>query len=506
MDIVLTDPRVSRRHAVVRLEGARLTVEDLGSSAGTAVNGTTIAGPTTARGGRPGGGRAHRADRPLDALGQPSRPSPSRAPEPPVAPSRARPRRRARPGRGPPPRTRRRAGAPGGDARRSPAWRWRAFCLLCVWMPVLGRATGTDSVWSLDPAGFRIQGIAGRPPRGPRRPPDGSRRRRTTTWTPSACPWRWPRPSRAGSWRGCPLFLAAVDVDGADRELGLAVFALGRHRPGGLRRGRASRASRASAARRRCPRGRCCWWPRAAAVGGLIVTIASPLDWISSGFTEYGGFDDNVGAGGWLVVLSLAVVVASVLALGGRPRRRPARRALLRHLRGGARRPRASRSRPGRPSRSGLPDGDRAEPDPDRIGHRPHLHGHRRGDARPGPRRGARRQPSLSSAARSHSRSSQASSSCRPRCSSPRVATRVAVGEGRRIGQRRLDLGDARLDAGDLALQPPHLALAARARRAALGRARRRRLRSRPRGAGAGRRRRGRRRLRPRRAACSRSA
>ncbi len=50
MDIVLTDPRVSRRHAVVRLEGTALTVEDLGSSAGTAVNGTTIAGPTTARG------------------------------------------------------------------------------------------------------------------------------------------------------------------------------------------------------------------------------------------------------------------------------------------------------------------------------------------------------------------------------------------------------------------------------------------------------------------------
>ncbi len=50
-------------------------------------------------------------------------------------------------------------------------------------------------------------------------------------------------------------------------------------------------------------------------VGGLIVTIASPLDWISSGLTDYGGFDDSVGAGGWLVVLSLAVVVASVLAL-----------------------------------------------------------------------------------------------------------------------------------------------------------------------------------------------
>jgi hypothetical protein len=52
------------------------------------------------------------------------------------------------------------------------------------------------------------------------------------------------------------------------------------------------------------------------ATGGLLATIAAPLTWISSGFSDHGGFDPPVGAGGWLVVLSLGIVVASILALG----------------------------------------------------------------------------------------------------------------------------------------------------------------------------------------------
>lgn len=47
MDVVLNDPRVSRRHARIGIEGARLLIEDLGSTGGTAVNGTVIAEPTT---------------------------------------------------------------------------------------------------------------------------------------------------------------------------------------------------------------------------------------------------------------------------------------------------------------------------------------------------------------------------------------------------------------------------------------------------------------------------
>ena len=47
LDVVLTDPRVSRRHARVRIDGARLVVEDLASTDGVAVNGARIEEPTT---------------------------------------------------------------------------------------------------------------------------------------------------------------------------------------------------------------------------------------------------------------------------------------------------------------------------------------------------------------------------------------------------------------------------------------------------------------------------
>ncbi|MGB0581292.1 MAG: FHA domain-containing protein [Limisphaerales bacterium] len=42
-----TDPSISRRHVAVRLKGSKLEVEDLGSSWGTMVNGTSISSPTS---------------------------------------------------------------------------------------------------------------------------------------------------------------------------------------------------------------------------------------------------------------------------------------------------------------------------------------------------------------------------------------------------------------------------------------------------------------------------
>jgi adenylate cyclase len=44
--VLLVDPEVSRRHAVVRLSGDDLTIEDLGSTNGTTVNGNAISAPT----------------------------------------------------------------------------------------------------------------------------------------------------------------------------------------------------------------------------------------------------------------------------------------------------------------------------------------------------------------------------------------------------------------------------------------------------------------------------
>jgi predicted component of type VI protein secretion system len=50
-DITLTDPDVSRRHAAIRIAAGEVTIEDLGSTNGTLVNGETITEPRTLRDG-----------------------------------------------------------------------------------------------------------------------------------------------------------------------------------------------------------------------------------------------------------------------------------------------------------------------------------------------------------------------------------------------------------------------------------------------------------------------
>jgi predicted component of type VI protein secretion system len=50
-DITLTDPDVSRRHAAIRIAAGEVTIEDLGSTNGTLVNGDTITEPRTLRDG-----------------------------------------------------------------------------------------------------------------------------------------------------------------------------------------------------------------------------------------------------------------------------------------------------------------------------------------------------------------------------------------------------------------------------------------------------------------------
>lgn len=44
-DIVLPDPEVSRRHAMIQVEGPVASIQDLGSTNGTYVNGHLTAGP-----------------------------------------------------------------------------------------------------------------------------------------------------------------------------------------------------------------------------------------------------------------------------------------------------------------------------------------------------------------------------------------------------------------------------------------------------------------------------
>jgi pSer/pThr/pTyr-binding forkhead associated (FHA) protein len=48
-DVRLLDPEASRRHAVMRQDGDRLAIQDLGSTNGTWVNGLRCEGPTRVR-------------------------------------------------------------------------------------------------------------------------------------------------------------------------------------------------------------------------------------------------------------------------------------------------------------------------------------------------------------------------------------------------------------------------------------------------------------------------
>lgn len=310
MDIVLTDPRVSRRHAVMRLEGPVLSVEDLGSSGGTAVNGVTIAGPTALA----AGDRMVVGSTELTILWTPAgalapAPEPEPEPAPPVAPRPEPPAEPARAG----------AGEPPSQARPEVLLAFAclalsALALLCVWMPVLGTAAGTDSVWTLDSAGLRAQGVLAALVAAAAA---GAWLRAATLKSLGAArlPLAVIAAGAGGLVAGLPLFLAAVDSGGADRQFGLVVYVL---TGTGLMVGAIAGVARIAGEHRAAPlsAGAVLLVASGGAVGGLVVTIATPLDWVSSGFAEYGGFDETVGAGGWLVVLSLATVVASVLALG----------------------------------------------------------------------------------------------------------------------------------------------------------------------------------------------
>jgi len=307
MDIVLTDPRVSRRHARVTVRDAALVVEDLASTLGTTVNGVVIAEPTViAPGDRigvgsteltvlwtPGGTYAPPAPAPVAEALPPSR-APVRAPAPEAAPPPTPP---ARP----------------EVLLPIAALTLAVFALVAVWMPVLGTATGTDSLWGLESRGFRVHGVlasviavgvaAG--------------------WLGAATIPQW-APARVGLAAatglcggliaGLPLFLAAVDLEGVSAEPGLVLLVLAGFAIAGCA---VAGVARITGAARPAP-------PDPAHVGllavggglgGLLALAASPLTWVSRRGDDLGGFDDGFEAGGWLVPLALAVAAASALTL-----------------------------------------------------------------------------------------------------------------------------------------------------------------------------------------------
>jgi Inner membrane component of T3SS, cytoplasmic domain len=316
MDMVLTDPAVSERHARLRLSRGSLLVEDLGSGARTAVNDVAVSAPIAlARGDRVALGRTEMTVlwTPGAQPPAPARPSSAPAPAaPPPAPS------------APPPRA----------ARTQPVDRGRALlaaaCLLAglvalaaTWMPAVGTPLESRSVWDLS-AAIRAQALL-------------------TSLVACAAAGAWLAaelsPARAslraplavatcaggGFVAGLPFFLAAADLGLAAREAAVPVLGLA-----ALAVVACALAALARADRRpplRAPE------PLLAAAGGIVgaalVVAGAPLDWFTVGTLTLSGFGGGLGAGRWLLPVGLALAATSAATAAAAMARRPATALLL---------------------------------------------------------------------------------------------------------------------------------------------------------------------------------
>jgi hypothetical protein len=299
MDIVLTDPRVSRRHAVLRRAGATILVDDLGSSAGVLVNGVRISGPTTLT----PGDRLVLGDTELTVLGPGEREAPPPPPPPPPPPAPPPP---------PPP-----AVAPQRAARAElllpvAAGALGLFAFAGTWMPVVGNEDGTDSVWSLGWAGLRVQAI-------------GAALiavAAAAAWLGAAVRGAGPVPrivaalavaAGGGLVAGLPLLLAVVHVqEGISREAGVALLTLAGAAIAGCGVAGIVREARGRPGPLGAPG--LTLLAAGAGAGGLLAVIGGPLPWLSLGRVELGGLDADLRAGGWLIPLALAVAAAGGLA------------------------------------------------------------------------------------------------------------------------------------------------------------------------------------------------
>ena len=304
-----------------------MLVEDLGSSGGH--RGQRRRASRRPRRSRPGD-RVVLGATELTVLWTPSGRARPRRPEPEPAPTAAAPAR-AGPGAAPPP-----------EPDESPTCGARPRCSCAFACLALGgvrpaRACGCPSSatrraptasGALDPAGLRVQAVAG----GAAGRGRGGGAGCGAAAAGASPRWRLPLAAvtaalAGGLVAGPAAVPAAVDTGGATASWG----SRSRRSPASPSwccaiGGRGAR-SPASAATRRWPPARCCWWPRAAPSAGCWRPSRAPSTGSRSGATEYGGLRRDLGAGGWLVVLSLGPVAASVLAAGGGARRRPARGA-----------------------------------------------------------------------------------------------------------------------------------------------------------------------------------
>jgi hypothetical protein len=298
MDIVLTDPRVSRRHAVLRRAGGAILVVDLGSSAGVLVNGARITGPTTLA----PGDTLVLGDTELTVLAPGERPSPPPPAPPPTPPPPPPP---------PPP-------LPPVRVARAEVLLPIAtgalglFAFAATWMPAIGDAGGTDSVWSLGFTGLRVQAI------GAALIVIGA----AAAWLLAASRGSAPLPRLVaalaaavggGLVAGLPLLLAVVHVQsGITREAGVVLLALAGAAAAGCAIAGVLREARTRTVPPAAPG--LALLAVGTVAGGLLAVVSGPLPWLSLGPVELGGLDGDLRAGGWLIPLALAVACAGGLA------------------------------------------------------------------------------------------------------------------------------------------------------------------------------------------------
>lgn len=343
MDMVLTDPRVSRRHAILRMHGSTLEVEDLTSTGGTAVNGVDITAPTAlAR-----GDTLRLGDTELTVLWGPDTPpaaaggaSGARAPAAPAAiteespvpgvlvappePMTTRPAP-ARPATPAPIVTVRVAGARPPARAVSTGMLFAGvgiaaavLALVATAMPALENASGARNFWDLDVPGLGalalICGLLGLAACGAwlaaEIRPAPARLRAVLAMAAAGC---------GGFIAGAPLFVSVASTPGYGTGGGLPTMALcgvvvaacGVARlveTAGGRRGVTGDPPPLDAL-----------LVASGGVGGAAVVVAAPMTWVSRNGADLGGFDATIGAGRWLVPLALTMVAACVLtALVGR--------------------------------------------------------------------------------------------------------------------------------------------------------------------------------------------
>lgn len=327
MDFVLTDPRVSRRHAALLVEDGRLMIEDLGSTGGTAVNGHAITAPTPLH----RGDRVRVGDTELTVVWAPDASPATTADDHAAVPARS-----PGPGPGPaspPPPAMAPAPAPaamhievrvGGDrppARVvSPGAFAAAISVVCaalgfvaIWLPALRNPSRTLTFWGMGVTGLRALalcaglGAVAIAVAWLASEMDPGRTRTRGTLAGATAGW-------GGLVAGIPFFVAAAGTPGYGAASGLTAMGVAGV---GMSTCGITRLAILAGPRRGPDRGgpgRESLMVAAAGAGGVCMAVSGPMAWITRAGHTFGGFDADIAAGRWLVPLGLAVTAACGLA------------------------------------------------------------------------------------------------------------------------------------------------------------------------------------------------